>query len=187
MNETMEKTLQKSTWNIDPTHSKIQFSARHMIISEVVGQFKNYSLNLNAGDDFTDAEIELIIDTKSIDTGIEDRDNHLKSADFFDVEKFDKIVFKSNSVEKVDDEKYKLQGDLTIKDITKPIDLDVTFGGKVKDPWGFERAGFRVSGVVNRFDYGLKWNALMETGGAVVGKNINITCDVEITKNTENK
>ncbi len=178
----MEKTVEKTVWNLDKNHSKLQFYARHMIIAEVTGLFNNFDVSVKAGDDFKDSEVEVTIDAKSIDTGIKDRDNHLKSPDFFDVEKFPQIKFKSNKVEKVDDESYKLYGDFTIRDITKPIVLDVTYGGTIKDPWGMIRAGFKVQGKLNRFDYDLKWNALMETGGAVVGKNINIICDVEFTK-----
>ena len=177
-----EKTLEKIGWNLDKSHSNLQFSARHMIISEVTGHFNNYDVDVKAGDDFTDSEVTVTIDSKSIDTGITDRDNHLKSPDFFDVENYPEITFKSTKVEKADDESYKLYGDFTIRNITKPIVLDVAYGGTIKDPWGNTRAGFKVTGKINRFDYELKWNALMETGGAVVGKNINITCDIELTK-----
>lgn len=178
----MSAAAVKTAWLIDKSHTKIQFSARHMIISEVTGHFSDYELNFNAGDDFSDSEIDFTINVDSIDTGIKDRDNHLKSPDFFDVEHFPKMTFKSTSIKKINDEKFKLTGNLTIRDITKPIELDVTYGGTIKDPWGNTRAGFKLQGSLNRFDYDLKWNALMETGGAVVSKNINITCDVELTK-----
>jgi len=181
-NSTVE--LNKETWTVDKSHTKIQFSARHMIISEVTGQFNEYELKLNATKDFSDVDVELEIQVNSINTGIADRDNHLKSPDFFDVENFPKMIFKSKSVKVINEEKFKLFGDLRIRDVTKPIELDVTYGGTIKDPWGFTRAGFKVQGSVNRFDYNLKWNALMETGGAVVSKNINIICDVEVTKQT---
>ena len=179
--------VKKAVWLVDKSHTKIQFSARHMIISEVTGHFTDYELTMKASDSFEDAEIEFDVNIASIDTGIKDRDNHLKSPDFFDAEKFPKMIFKSKKIQKINDEKFKLTGDFTIKDIVKTIDLDVTYGGTIKDPWGNTRAGFRIQGAVNRFDYGLKWNALMETGGAVVSKNINITCDVEITKQADSK
>ncbi len=179
--------VKKATWLADKSHTKIQFSARHMIISEVTGHFTDYDLTMNASDDFEDAEIELTVGLASIYTGIKERDNHLKSPDFFDVDKYPKMTFKGKKIEKIGDGKFKLTGDLTIKDVTKSIDLDVTYGGKIKDPWGNIRAGFRLLGTVNRFDYGLKWNALMETGGAVVSKNINIICDVEITKQLDSE
>lgn len=177
-----EKAIEKAVWNLDKSHSKLQFSARHLIISEVTGHFNNFDVAVKAGDDFLDSEVEVTIDSKSIDTGITDRDNHLKSPDFFDVENYPKITFKSTKVEKVDDETYKLYGDFTIRNITKPVVLDVTYGGTIKDPWGLTRAGFKIQSKINRFDYDLKWNALLETGGAVVSKNINIVCDVEFTK-----
>ncbi len=176
---------QKEVWNLDKAHSKIQFSARHLVISEVAGHFNNFDINFSTGDNLTEAEIEAAIDIKGIDTGISDRDNHLRSADFFDAEKFPQIKFKSTKVEKVNDEKYKLIGDLTIKNITKPFEFDVFYGGQIKDPWGMQRSGFKATGTLNRFDFDLKWNALMETGGAVVGKNINITIDAEFTKQNQ--
>lgn len=177
-----ENDVKKVLWNLDKTHSKLQFSARHMIIAEVAGHFNNFDVTIKADDDFLESEAEVTIDVKSIDTGITDRDNHLKSSDFFDVENYPQITFKSKKVEKVDDETFKLYGDFTIRNITRPLVLDVTYGGTIKDPWGFTRAGFKIQGKINRFDYDLKWNAFMETGGAVVGKNINITCDIELTK-----
>jgi polyisoprenoid-binding protein YceI len=176
-----EEVVTSQSWNIDEVHSKIRFSAKHMVISEVEGQFNKFDFNLiNEGVDFSTSQVELTIEANSVDTQNTDRDNHLRSADFFDVEKFPTIKFKSTSVTKVTEEKYKLLGDLTIKGNTKPIELDVTYGGQIKDPWGNIRAGFNVNGTLNRFDYGLKWNNLIETGGAVVGKNININCDIEV-------
>ena len=177
-----ETTLQKEVWTLDKSHTKIQFSARHLIISEVTGHFNNYDVKFSSDDDFTETDVEAIIEVNSIDTGITDRDNHLKSADFFDAETYPQIIFKGTKIEKIDEESFKLYGDFTIKNITKPIELDVTYGGTIKDPWGKTRAGFKIQGRINRFDYDLKWNALMETGGAVVGKKINIVCDVEIVK-----
>jgi polyisoprenoid-binding protein YceI len=176
------KTNNKEVWSLDPAHTKVQFSVKHMIISEVAGHFNNFDIQVYAGPDFSDSEIKATIDVNSIDTGIADRDNHLKSPDFFEVEKFTQILFTSNKIEKVDDEEFKLSGDLTIRDITKPIELKVIYGGTVKDPWGKTRAGFKVLGSLNRFDYDLKWNALIEAGGAVVGKTINIICDIEVVK-----
>lgn len=177
-----ENTGTKEVWAFDPQHTKIQFTARHMIISEVAGHFNNFDIKVTAGKDFLDSEAEVTIDVSSIDTGIVDRNNHLKSADFFEAEKYPKIIFKSKKFEKVDDEEYKLYGDFTIRDITKSIELKVIYGGTITDPWGKTRAGFKVLGSINRFDYDLKWNALIETGGAVVGKTINLVCDVELVK-----
>lgn len=176
------ENLVKSTWKVDFAHSKMGFSAKHMIISEVEGQFKDYDINVDAGDGFADSEVEVIIKTASIDTGVIDRDNHLKSSDFFDASNYEEIIFKSTSFEQINEEKFKLSGELTIRGITHPIDLDVLYGGKIKDPWGNERVGFQITGKLNRFDYGLKWNSFIETGGAVVGKTININCHVELIK-----
>ena len=182
-NSVAEEVLKSQLWNIDEVHSKIRFSARHMVISEVEGQFNKFNFSFaNDGDDLTTSQIELTIYTNSVDTQNTDRDNHLRSADFFDVEKFPEIKFKAISVKKLDDVKYKLIGDLTIKGITKPIELDIIYGGQIKDPWGNTRAGYNIKGSLNRFDYDLKWNSLIETGGAVVGKTININCDIEIVK-----
>lgn len=181
--ETKQKESIVGTWNIDKSHSKIQFSARHMIIAHVAGEFKDYDLKMKVkSENFQDSDIEFTINAQSIDTGIADRDTHLKSEDFFGAENYREIRFVKKSIERLDEERYKMRGDLTIRDITKPIDLDVTLGGLITDPYGNLRAGFNVKGSLDRFDYGLKWNALIETGGAVVGKTINIHCDVEIIK-----
>jgi polyisoprenoid-binding protein YceI len=176
------KEVQQKTWVSDPVHSKIGFTAKHMVISNVHGQFDNYKIEVKpAGPDVKDSEIYVEIDAGSINTGVTDRDNHLKSPDFFDAEKYPKLTFKSKSVKKIDDENYKLVGDFTIRNTTREIELDVEYGGKIKDPWGNERVGFTVTGSLNRFDYDLKWNALIETGGAVVGKTIKLNCAVEFT------
>lgn len=177
----------REVWVVDEAHSRVQFSVRHMVISEVTGLFRNFDLKLYTNNNgFEQADIEFVIEAASLDTGIADRDNHLRSDDFFGVEKFGNIAFKSRSIKKVDDEKYKLTGDLTIRDVTREIELDVNYGGQVVDPWGNTRAGFKVQGSINRFDYNLKWNNLIETGGAVVGKTVNITCDIEVVKTQAN-
>lgn len=180
--ETPEATAQ--SWAIDPTHSKLQFSVRHMVISEVVGNFKKFNFTMKSNpEDFAGSNVELEIESASLDTGVEDRDTHLRSADFFDSAAYPYITFKSRSFQKVDDDKFKLAGYLTIKNITKLIELDVTYNGQITDPFsGKTRAGFRVAGNLNRFDYDLKWNLLIETGGAVVGKIVNINCEVEVVK-----
>lgn len=182
MEKTNVENLVKSNWQVDKVHSKIGFAARHMVISEVEGQFRDFDIKVDAGEDFSDSEIEVTIKADSIDTGSTDRDNHLKSADFFDAANHPELRFVSSSIERLNNEEYKLKGDLTIRGISRPIDLDVTFGGKIKDPWGNDRVGFQIEGKLNRFDYELKWNNLMETGGAVVGKNIKLICHVELIK-----
>lgn len=176
-------TRAESKWVVDNAHSKVEFSVSHMVITDVTGHFSAYDGKITAkNEDFTDSQIELNIDVASINTDNEKRDGHLKSPDFFDAAKYPKITFKSKSFKKVDGNKYKLIGDLTIKGITKQVELDVKYNGTVKDPWGNTKAGFKLTGEINRFDYGLKWNTLLETGGAVVGETVTITCNVELTK-----
>lgn len=174
---------QQASWSFDVSHSKISFSVTHLVITEVIGHFSSFTGKVvSKSEDFVNSEIYFEIDAKSINTDNETRDNHLRSADFFEVEKYPKIIFKSKSFTKVKGNKYKLVGDFTMKDVTKTITLDVVYGGTIKDPWGNTKAGFKISGEVNRFDYNLKWNNLLETGGAVVGKTVKINCFVELTK-----
>ncbi len=177
---------QKAEWKVDEAHSNVQFTVSHMVISDVTGSFNEYSANVTSeGDDFTKGNIEFTINTKSIDTDNEKRDEHLRSDDFFNAEKYPYITFKGKSLKKVEGKKYKLQGDLTIRDVTKPVTLDVVYNGTVKDPWGNTKAGFKINGEVNRFDYNLKWNNLLETGGAVVGKDVELKVDLQLVKQTE--
>lgn len=170
-------------WTVDKSHSKVEFSVTHLVISEVTGSFKNFDVNVEApGNDFSDAQIDFTADVNSIFTDNDQRDTHLKSDDFFNAEKYPKMTFKGTSMKKVGKNKYKLTGDLTIRSTTKKIVLDVVYNGTVKDPWGNTKAGFKISGKLNRFDYGLKWNSLIETGGAVVGKEVTITINLELQK-----
>jgi len=176
-------TLAQTTWSFDKDHSQISFNVDHLVISEVTGYFRNFDGSVKTkGDDFTDADIEISIETKSIDTDNEKRDNHLRSDDFFNAEKHPQIKFKSKSMKKTDDNKYKLTGDLTIRDVTKEVELDVEYGGSVVDFAKNTRVGFKIKGTLNRFDYNLKWNALIETGGAVVGSEVELICNVELVK-----
>ena len=173
----------QTTWNVDKTHSRVGFSVEHLVISETEGNFKDFDGKVvSKSDDFTDSDIEFHINVASIDTDLADRDNHLKSADFFDAENYEKITFKGKSLKKVDGKNYKLIGNLTIKDVTKEVELDVVFNGVVKDPWGNTKAGFKLTGAINRFDYGLKWNTLTEAGGLVVGEEVNIEVKFELAK-----
>ena len=177
----------KTKWIIDPIHSEIGFRVRHLMITNVKGFFKNYEASIyTTGDDFLTAEVDFWVDPASIDTGAPDRDAHLKSADFFDVENHKQINFVGNTYEQVDgDGSYELYGDLTIKGITKRIKLDVEFGGVMKDPWGTEKAGFTVNGKINRLDWQLIWNAPLETGGVLVGDDIHINCEIQLYKSAE--
>lgn len=175
--------MAKTTWQIDAAHSTAVFKVRHLVISTVIGKFTSlHSTVTTDGDDVSTAEVEFAIDATSIDTGIPDRDAHLRSNDFFNAEAFPQIRFKSTKLEKVDDENYKVTGDLTIRDITKSITVDVEYGGIVKDPWGNIKAGFDARGKLNRKDFGLQWNAVTEAGGVVVADEVKFEVNVEYAK-----
>lgn len=169
-------------WALDPTHSELQFKVKHLMITTVTGSIKSFSAELESeGDDFTNASISFSGDISSIDTGNGDRDGHLKSGDFFDAEKYPVISFKSTSVEK-DGSDYVVKGDLTIKDVTKPVKLNAEFGGIATDPWGNTKAGFTLSGKVNRTEFGLTWNAALETGGVMVSEEVKILGELQFVK-----
>ncbi len=173
----------QTKWKFDKAHTTIGFSVTHLVITEVEGKFKKFGGKIiTPGDDFENAQVEFWADVNSISTENKKRDKHLKSDDFFNAEKFPKLTFKSKSFKKVGEKKYKLVGDLTIRDKTKEVELDVTHNGTIKDPLGNTRAGFKIEGEINRFDFGLKWNKLMELGGAVVGKTVRIKINTELKK-----
>jgi polyisoprenoid-binding protein YceI len=182
----METTavLTKTKWGIDPVHSEIGFKVKHLMITYVRGVFKEFDGSIyTTGENFMTAEIDFWINPASIDTGDEKRDAHLKSADFFDVENYKEINFTGNTIEEVDkDGSYELYGDLTIKGIKKQIKLDVEFGGVMKDPWGNHKAGFSINGKINRKDWGLNWNGVLEAGGVLVGEDVWINCEVQLVK-----
>lgn len=170
-------------WTIDPSHSEIQFKVKHMMITTVTGSFKEFSSEVETqGDDFTTAKIKFEASTDSVFTNADQRDAHLKSADFFDVEKYPVLKFESISLENVDDESFTLNGNLTVRDITKPVKLDVEFGGIGKDPWGNLKAGFSLTGKINRKEWGLNWNAALEAGGVLVSDDVRIFCEVQYAK-----
>lgn len=177
-----ETTLaERTTWKLDPAHSEVTFQVKHMMITNVRGFLKDYTVEVKAEDEsFTNAEIFFSGKMDSISTGNEQRDQHLRSAEFFDVENNPEITFKSTSYQQVADNNYKLEGDVTIKDTTKPITLDVTFGGIQKDPYGNEKAGFSIQGKINRKDFGLKWNTILENGGVMVGDDVKISCEIQL-------
>lgn len=167
-----------TNWIIDASHSEIQFKATHLMINKVTGSFTAFEGTVTTEEtDFTKANISFKADTASISTNNEQRDGHLKSGDFFDVEKFPAITFKSTSLSAD-----KLTGDLTIKDVTKSVTLDVEFGGVQNDPWGNTKAGFTVTGKINRKDFGLAWNAALETGGVLVSETIALNIEVQLLK-----
>ena len=173
----------KARWNIDLVRSTIGFRVKHLLVSNVIGEFKEYTASIYAsGEDFLSTEIEVRLNPASIDTGDNARDAHLKRAGFFNVQRFNEITFKGRSLEEAGHEIYFLYGDLTIKDITRAIKLDVEFSGVTKDPRGGRRACVVVTGKINRTDWGLIWSALMESGGVVVSEEIFIKCEIELIK-----
>lgn len=164
-------------WNLDPTHSEITFKVRHMMISNVKGGFNAFSAKIEAEDDsFKNAKVSASVDTASVDTNNADRDAHLKSADFFNAEQFPTITFESTAL--ADD----ITGNLTINGITKPIELEVEFGGINVDPWGNTKAGFTFEGKIKRGDFGLNWNAALETGGVLVSDDVKIAGELQFVK-----
>lgn len=170
-------------WSIDQAHTKIGFKVKHLMISNVKGFFKTFAGSIyTTGRDFTTAEIDFWIDPSSFDTGDLKRDEHLKSKDFFEVEKYKEISFNSSGIEKSDEDGiHELWGELTMIGVTKNVKLAVEFGGIVSDPWGNEKAGFTITGKINRSDWGLVWNTTIEAGGVLVADEIYILCEVELT------
>lgn len=181
--ETTTLTTSKTKWVLDPTHSELGFKVKHLMITYVKGEFRKYTAEID-GEDFTNSKIQVKIEAASISTNDEQRDGHLKSADFFDVENHREITFEGTSFKKLDEENYQLKGVLTIKGISKEVTLDVEFGGITKDPWGNEKTGFSISGKINRKNFGLNWNATLETGGVLVSEEVKITAEIQFVKKT---
>lgn len=173
--------MKTTTWALDPTHSEITFKVKHLMISNVKGEFKTFEASID-GENFENSNFKATIDTSSISTNNPDRDAHLKSGDFFEVESYPQITFKSTSLSKVDDDEYKLKGTITIKGVTKEITLNTEFGGFMKDPYGNEKAGFSITGKLDRKDFGLNWNAALEAGGVMVGNEVKINAEVQFIK-----
>ncbi|MFF2447047.1 YceI family protein [Neobacillus sp. NPDC058068] len=175
--------MEKTKWNVDTAHSSIDFSIRHMMVSKVKGTFHTFEASIEADlDDLTTASIEFSVDVNSVDTRNEDRDNHLRSADFFDVENNPKMTFKSTKIIKKSPGEYEITGDLTIRGTTNPETFTLTYEGSGKDPWGNVKAGFEAHGSISRSEYGLKWNAALETGGVLVADQVQITLEVQAAK-----
>jgi polyisoprenoid-binding protein YceI len=179
--------MSTTTWNIDSSHSGVHFSVRHMVVSKVRGRFAKYTGTVHLDDDLAKSRVEVTIDAASIDTGTADRDTHLRSPDFFDVEKFPSLTFRSTRVERIDEQKFRLVGDLTIRDVTREVVLEATYGGRSKDPWGNERAGFEAKTSLDRKDFGLTWNQLLEVGGVLVGDRVDLEIEVEAVKAASEK
>ncbi|MFY0544272.1 YceI family protein [Brevibacillus sp. H7] len=175
--------MAKSKWSVDATHSSIDFSIRHMMIAKVKGTFHAFDAHIEADPaDLTTADVQFSVDLSSIDTRNADRDAHLRSADFFDVEQHPKMTFQSTKITKTGDGEYDVTGNLTIRGVTRPETFSVSFEGAGKDPWGNEKVGFSGQGSINRSDYGLTWNAALETGGVLVGDEVKVSIEIEAAK-----
>lgn len=175
--------MNTTKWAVDPTHSEIGFKVKHMMFTNVSGQFANFTAEAQTnGDSFDDAKFSFSGDINSVSTGNADRDGHLQSADFFDAAQFPKLTFESTSFTKKSEGEYKLEGNLTVHGVTKPVTLDAEFGGIAKDPWGNTKAGFSITGKLNRKDFGLTWNSALETGGVLVGEEVKLAIELQFVK-----
>lgn len=172
-----------TSWVIDPTHSEVQFKVKHLVISTVTGSFKSFEGSLQTeGDSFDGASIQFTADVNSIDTNMEQRDGHLKSADFFDAENFPTLSFVSTSFVQKGDEDFTLTGDLTLRGVTKSVTLAVSYGGQMVDFYGNTKAGFELNGKINRKDFGLNWGAVTEAGGVVVSDEVKLHFNIQVAK-----
>ncbi len=167
------------TFRLDPTHSQVGFVVRHMKVAKVRGRFQDYTGSIQIGEEPTDTKVEVTVKTESVDTREEARDAHLRSADFFESEVHAEMSFVSTKVEHLGGNEFELTGDLTIKGVTKPVVLHVEFDGVIQDPYGNQRIGFSASGEIDRYDYGLNWNAAIEAGGLVVSRKVTLEIEVE--------
>lgn len=177
-------TANKTQWMADTAHSEIGFKVKHMMVTNVSGKFEDYDVVvLTDGEDFTTAEVTFRARTTSVNTGAEARDNHLRSADFFDSAEYPEMIFKSTGVKKTHENEFVMMGDLTIKNITNQVQLHVDFGGILKDPWGNDKAGFSLNGKINRKEWGLNWNAALEAGGVLVADDVRLNVEIQFVKN----
>jgi len=177
--------MKTTTWNIDPAHSEVQFKVKHLVITTVTGRFTNFSGVIHTDENFENTDISFEIEAASISTNNEQRDAHLKSADFFDVGKHSQILFRGDYLRRKRDDEFELIGDLTIKGITRPIALAVEYAGTMTDPWGNVKSGFEVKGVLNRKDFGLNWNATTEAGGLLVSEDVKLVVNLQLIKQVE--
>jgi len=176
-------TMSTTKWILDETHSELGFKIKHLMISNVSGAFTKFNVQTEtSSEDFSDAKVAATVEVSSINTNNSQRDEHLRNADFFEVESHPNLVFTSTKVERLDSDSFNLYGDLTIKDITKPVRLSVEYNGIAKDPWGNVKAGFTINGKINRKDFGISYNAAMETGGLMLGEEVKINGDIQLVK-----
>jgi len=184
MSDTQTATRATTTWQIDPAHTSVEFTVKHMMFSKVRGRFEavDGALRYDPDGNLADAGVEVTIDAASIDTGQEDRDQHLRSADFLDVEEYGELRFESTSVEARGDDEFSVTGDLTIRGVTREVELDAELSGIATDPWGNERIAFSATTTIDRRDFGLTWNQALETGGVLVGHEVKISIEVQATQ-----
>lgn len=172
--------MESNHWKIDTTHSSVGFAVRHMMFAKVRGRFTSFTGSVQLDpNDLRRSQVAAEIDAASIDTGVADRDAHLRSPDFFDAASFPTLRFASTRIERIEGERYRLHGELTIRDVTRPIAIDVEYGGHAKDPWGNERAAFSASASLDRREFGLKWNQALEAGGVLVGERVEIELEIQ--------
>lgn len=170
------------TWHVDPAHSSVEFEVKHMMIATVRGRFRDFEGTIEAAEDIANSRVHGVVKTGSIDTNEPDRDAHLRSADFLDTGRYPESRFESKRIEPLGGARYRVFGDLTIKDVTREVELEATVEGAERDPWGNERVGIRVRGTIDRNDFGLRWQRLLETGGFLVGDEVKIAVDVSAVK-----
>jgi polyisoprenoid-binding protein YceI len=170
------------TWHVDPAHSSVEFEIKHMMIATVRGRFKEFEGTLIAAENIADSRAFGFVKTASIDTNQPERDAHLRSPDFFDAERYPEIRFESTRIEPLGGARYRVRGDLTIKDVTREIELEASVEGAQRDPWGNDRVGMQAHGTINRKDFGLRWQQALETGGLVVGDEVRMLVDISAVK-----
>lgn len=179
----MFATAQTTTWNVDNSHSNVKFTVTHLLVSEVDGSFRTYNGSIETTKaDFDGATINFSVDVNSVNTDNEKRDKHLKADDFFNAEKYPQMTFKGTSFKKISDKKYILEGDLTIRDVTKKVKFEVSYGGTTKDPYGNTKAGFKATTKISRKEFKLMWSAMTEAGGAVVGDEVEVKLNLEFAQ-----
>ena len=175
--------MANTIWSVDKAHSEIHFKVKHLVISTVTGQFNDYDVKLESeSEDLVNAKAEFTAKVDSITTFNTDRDNHLKSDDFFNVATYPEMKFQSERFIKTGENEYKMTGNLTIRNVTKEVTFQVVYGGSMVDPWGNHKAGYEITGKVNRFDYGLKWNVATEAGGLVAGSDVQLILNIQLIK-----
>lgn len=178
--------MSTTKWVLDPTHSELGFKIKHLMITNVSGAFRDFNVEVEShNQDLTTAKINATVQIGSIDTHNEQRDAHLRNSDFFEAEQYPQMLFNSTRVEKTDDENYLVYGNLTLKGITKPVKLNVEYSGVTKDPWGSERAGFIITGKINRSEWGINFNGVLETGGLMLAEEVKINSEIQLVKQVE--